>query len=336
MIRISLGALAALVCAVMVGVAALLAQPVAVEAQSHSASRSFQRSWAAPGSQFQVTITARDYGAFGQVVEELSAGFTYIGNSLGAAHEEVDSQTIRFNLLGRNQVQLHRYRSREGRAVHLLRDYQKHRQGGADHRWPDHPAGRARPDGHTHTRTYGHTNAGAHHHATARTHGDSSARAHGHSSARAHGHANANPYTRADTHSSAYADGHSGAYRDGDCGAYAGTPHGNTGAHGNTDAGDNHCGGAYRNTGADGGGGGAGSRRRAACHPVAHPSRCFLRPDPCRLLLSPDPEAAGHPASGRVGLLCWAMWLGDGVEPSSGCLQGWKGRGQAAGGWWLE
>jgi hypothetical protein len=84
----------------MVGVAALLAQPVAVEAQSHSASRSFQRSWAAPGSQFQVTITARDYGAFGQVVEELPAGFTYIGNSLGAAHEEVDSQTIRFNLLG--------------------------------------------------------------------------------------------------------------------------------------------------------------------------------------------------------------------------------------------
>ena len=224
----------------MVGVAALLAQPVAVEAQSHSASRSFQRSWAAPGSQFQVTITARDYGAFGQVVEELPAGFTYIGNSLGAAHEEVDSQIIRFNLLGETRFSYTvTVPEREG-AVHLLRDYQKHRQGGADHRWPDHPAGRACPDGHTHPRTYGHTNAGAHRHATARTHGDSGARA--------HGQANANPYTCADTHSSAYADTHTGANQDGDAGTHAGAnqdgdagthagTHAQTGAHGHTDAG---------------------------------------------------------------------------------------------------
>ncbi len=70
------------------------------EVQSHSATRSFQQTWAAPGSEFPVTITASDYGAFGQVVEELPDGFTFGGASLEGAHVEVEGQTIRFNLLG--------------------------------------------------------------------------------------------------------------------------------------------------------------------------------------------------------------------------------------------
>ena len=66
MIRISLGAFAALAIVAMVGALALLAQPGVVEAQSHSASRTFRQNWAAPGGELRVTITASNYGAFGQ------------------------------------------------------------------------------------------------------------------------------------------------------------------------------------------------------------------------------------------------------------------------------
>ena len=60
-----MGAFAALAIVAMVGALALLAQPGVVEAQSHSASRAFQRTWAAPGGELRVTITASNYGAFG-------------------------------------------------------------------------------------------------------------------------------------------------------------------------------------------------------------------------------------------------------------------------------
>ena len=65
MIRTSLGAIAALAIATLVGAVALLAQPGAVEAQSASATRSFQQSWGAPGSLLRVTITASNYRGFG-------------------------------------------------------------------------------------------------------------------------------------------------------------------------------------------------------------------------------------------------------------------------------
>ena len=77
MIRISLGAFAALAIVAMVGALALLAQPGVVEAQSQSASRTFRQNWAAPGGELRVTITASNYGAFGQVVETLPDGFTF-------------------------------------------------------------------------------------------------------------------------------------------------------------------------------------------------------------------------------------------------------------------
>ena len=86
--------------AIVMSVISMLELPKALEAQSHGATRSFQEDWAAPGSELQVTVTASEYGDFGQVVEELPEGFTFVGSSLDDAHLEVDGQTIRFNLLG--------------------------------------------------------------------------------------------------------------------------------------------------------------------------------------------------------------------------------------------
>ena len=96
--RISLAAITVLAATVM-SVISTLEHPETLEAQPHTAARSFQEEWAAPGSKLQVTITASDYGDFGQVVEDLPDGFTFIGSSLDEAHIEIDGQTVRFNLL---------------------------------------------------------------------------------------------------------------------------------------------------------------------------------------------------------------------------------------------
>ena len=100
MIRISLGALAALAFAAMVGAIALLTPPGVVEAQAHSGSRTFQRTWAAPGSDLRVTITARNYGAFGQVEETLPDGFTFVRSSLPGNQVAEEGQVVRFSLFG--------------------------------------------------------------------------------------------------------------------------------------------------------------------------------------------------------------------------------------------
>ncbi len=97
--RIPLAAVTVFAVTVM-SVISMLEQPETLEAQSHTATRSFQEDWAAPGSELQVTVTASDYGVFGQVVEDLPEGFTFLGSSLDEAHIEVDGQTVRFNLLG--------------------------------------------------------------------------------------------------------------------------------------------------------------------------------------------------------------------------------------------
>ena len=100
MIRTTLEAIAALAIAAMVGAVGLLTQPDGVEAQSHNATRTFQQDWAAPGSEFRVTITASNYGPIGQVVEELPEGFNFVRTSLDDFQVEVDGQTVSFNLLG--------------------------------------------------------------------------------------------------------------------------------------------------------------------------------------------------------------------------------------------
>ena len=90
----------ALAVAAVVGAVALLAQPGALEAQSHTATRTFQQAWAMPGGELRVAIAASNYGAIGQVVETLPDGFALVSSSLGEAQEEVAGQTVRFNLLG--------------------------------------------------------------------------------------------------------------------------------------------------------------------------------------------------------------------------------------------
>lgn len=78
--------------------------PGAAAAQSHSAQRSFSSEWVEPGGEVGVTVTAADYGAFGQVVETLPTGFRYTGSGLPEAAVTVAGQTISFVLLGEDQV----------------------------------------------------------------------------------------------------------------------------------------------------------------------------------------------------------------------------------------
>ena len=85
MSRIILTSLAMLI---LVGAAlwgASLDQPGSVAASGHSAERAFASPWVAPGGRLQVTITAQEYGAFGQVVETLPAGFRFVDSSLPAS-----------------------------------------------------------------------------------------------------------------------------------------------------------------------------------------------------------------------------------------------------------
>ena len=74
--------------------------PGVVEAQAYSASRAFQRTWAAPGGELRITITARNYGAFGQVEETLPDGFTFVRSSLPGNQVAEEGQVVRFSLFG--------------------------------------------------------------------------------------------------------------------------------------------------------------------------------------------------------------------------------------------
>ena len=80
--------------------AGTLAASSALEASSHSAARSFSQPWAPPGGRLVVTITAMNYGGFGQVEETLPEGFSYAGPSLSEGSVTVAGQTVSFVLLG--------------------------------------------------------------------------------------------------------------------------------------------------------------------------------------------------------------------------------------------
>ena len=80
--------------------AGTLAPSSALEASSHSAARSFSKPWAPPGGRLVVTITATNYGGFGQVEETLPEGFSYTGSSLSEGSVTVDGPTVSFVLLG--------------------------------------------------------------------------------------------------------------------------------------------------------------------------------------------------------------------------------------------
>ncbi len=100
MIRTNLVAIAALAITASVGIAALLAQPGAVETQSHSANRSFPADWSAPGGEVRITITTGNLGGFGQVEETLPDGFTFVRSSLDAFQVSVTGQNVLFTLIG--------------------------------------------------------------------------------------------------------------------------------------------------------------------------------------------------------------------------------------------
>ena len=51
------------------------------DASGHSATRSFAPSSVAPGGEITVTINAANLDSFGQVVETLPDGFSYVANS---------------------------------------------------------------------------------------------------------------------------------------------------------------------------------------------------------------------------------------------------------------
>ena len=72
------------------------------DASTHSATRTLSESSVEPGDEITVTINASGYGSFGQVVETLPAGFSYVENSTdpSSIRTSVNGQEVRFTLLG--------------------------------------------------------------------------------------------------------------------------------------------------------------------------------------------------------------------------------------------
>ena len=81
------------------------ASSVTVQLPSGPASRSFSASRVSPGGQLKVTITARGYGPFGQVVETLPRGFAYVDGSITPSDTRVakDGQDVTVTLLGEDK-----------------------------------------------------------------------------------------------------------------------------------------------------------------------------------------------------------------------------------------
>ena len=67
------------------------------DAGSHGATRSFSATSVPAGGELDVTIVTRGSG-FGQVVETLPAGFTYVSSTLSESAVETDGQTVTFTL----------------------------------------------------------------------------------------------------------------------------------------------------------------------------------------------------------------------------------------------
>ena len=78
--------------------AALLPAPAA--AGGHSAARSFGAAWVAPGGTLEVSVSAQDFGVFGQVAETLPAGFAYLDSSLPPEGVQAEGGVVYFTLFG--------------------------------------------------------------------------------------------------------------------------------------------------------------------------------------------------------------------------------------------
>ena len=86
----------------IVGVAGLsLLLPDAVNASGHSATRSFVTETVAAGDDLEVQVEVSGLGGFGQVVETLPEGFSFVGaGDLSDSQVQADGRTVTFTLLG--------------------------------------------------------------------------------------------------------------------------------------------------------------------------------------------------------------------------------------------
>lgn len=69
-----------------------LLHPGVVDAQSPTATRSFSTATVPAGGELEVTVAPSDYGRFGQVVETLPAGFSYLSSEQPGI--KVDGQDV--------------------------------------------------------------------------------------------------------------------------------------------------------------------------------------------------------------------------------------------------
>jgi hypothetical protein len=65
-----------------------------------SATRALPDEPIAPGEEFTVTITARDYGSFGLIIEEVCSGWIYKSSSLNATRVVISGNNLTFVLIG--------------------------------------------------------------------------------------------------------------------------------------------------------------------------------------------------------------------------------------------
>ena len=96
-----------LLATVVVGLALVIGLSVwpsgQTDASGHSAIRSFSAPSVAPADEITVTISAANYGDFGQVVETLPAGFSYVEDS-ATVRAKVDGQDVTLTILGADQT----------------------------------------------------------------------------------------------------------------------------------------------------------------------------------------------------------------------------------------
>ena len=76
------------------------------DASGHSATRSFAPSSVARGGEITVTINAANLDSFGQVVETLPDGFSYVANSTSPSsiRTDVSGQVVSFTLQGTSAI----------------------------------------------------------------------------------------------------------------------------------------------------------------------------------------------------------------------------------------
>ena len=97
-----------LLATVVVGLALVIGLSVwpsgQTDASGHSAIRSFSAPSVAPAGEITVTISAANYGDFGQVVETLPAGFSYVEDSATVRAKVDDGQDVTLTILGADQT----------------------------------------------------------------------------------------------------------------------------------------------------------------------------------------------------------------------------------------